>query len=474
MLPLPSQLAMLRLEAQNPGSEALRIEAAWRTSQRVDEHALVRAAAGTLDETEVAGLGMIHDGDGAVGLVPAERAAIDVRAFDTEHEYRAWRELPAPMSDGAALVRIAVARVGAEYVFVIRAHHALLDGYGLELLARRVVERYPREAAGLPLPHAGLGSLAALAAQVASPLVPDLAFWSGATEGVGQPGREIAFTPRSAPPAARPLLHRESIRIPGLHERAAWPSEAVGTVGAYTARYLGTTDARIGVVSALRRTPAQRSTPVQWMAVVPLRLEVLPDSTPAGLGGRVTRWLAAAGERVAAGERPEELLTALPAAWRTGRLYGPAVNVLPYVRHEGWTVDVGAWGPVEDCLFNIWPGPDDEVVVEGAFHPDLYTAERARGHVEALTALLTVSLASPFHPFAVIPKKPIAADRIAVPGGWISPAELQGALADAGFTPDETELLTTEPVTVVLRGVAPHRLLAARAVLPPGVRLRVR
>ncbi|GAA1077821.1 hypothetical protein [Tsukamurella spumae] len=474
MQPLPSQLAMLRLEAQNPGSAALRIEAAWRTSERVDEHALVRAAAGALDETEVAGLGARHGADGVVGFVPAPRSAIDVRAFDTESEYRAWRAAPVPSPDGAALVGIAVVRVGTDHVFVVRAHHAVLDGYGLELLARRVLQRYPREVAGLPLPHVGLGSLEEVAAQVAPARLPDLTFWSGATDGVGQPGREIAFTPRAAPQAERPLLYRESIRVPGLHDRAAWPSEAVGTVGAYTARYLGTTDARIGVVLALRRTPAQRATPVQWMAVVPMRLEVLADSTPAALGGRVNRWLTAAGKRVADGERPEELLTALPAAWRTGRLYGPAVNVLPYVRHEGWTVDVGAWGPVEDCLFNIWPGPDDELVVEGAFHPELYTPERARGHVEALTALLTVSLASPFHPFATIPKKPIAADRIAVPGGWISPAELQGALASAGFTSHETELLTTEPVTVVLRGVAPHRLLAARAVLPPGVRLRVR
>lgn len=462
---------MLQLAAQHPGARSLVIDAAWRTELPIDTDALVRAATGALAETEAAGMGAVVDG--GARLVVARRAPVGMERFVTEAEYEAWRAAGTFQLDGEPLVRVSIVRVGHAHVVRLLAHHAVLDGYAVTRVFRRIVARVRAEADGPPLPHERLGDLAALAAEAAPLRPPDAAFWSAATDGVGGLGREIAFVDRAAPPSGRPRQHRARIAAPGVADRRTWPAEAVGTVAAYTARHLGTAAAHVGVTAGRRRTPLERATPVQWMAVVPTCLAVPPDATPATLAADVRRWLAAAFERIAAGERPEQLLTEVPAAWRTGRLYGPIVNVLADVRTDGWSLDVTAWGPVSDCLISVYSEPGDVLVVDGVFHPELYDAAQAAVHVDAVAVLLGAALAEPDAPLPAVSARPTDPDRIAVPGGWVVPARIHGALAAAGFPTDGIELRTAPPVTVVLHGMDPARLPDARAVLPPGVRVRI-
>lgn len=464
---------MLQLATEQPGARSLVIDAAWRTELRIDTAALARAAAGALAETEAAEIGAVVVDDGGARFVAARPAPVGVERFGTEGAYAAWRAGGALQLDGGPLVRATIVRVGGSHVVRLLAHHAVLDGYAVTRVFRRIVARLRAEADGAPLPHERLGDLAALAAEAAPLRPPDAAFWSAATDGVGDPGREIAFADRVAPPSGRPRQRRARISAPGIADRRTWPAEAVATVAAYTARYLGTADAHVGVTAGLRRTALERATPVQWMAVVPTRLAVPPDATPATLAADIRRWLAAASERIAGGERPEQLLTAVPAAWRTGRLHGPIVNVLPDVRTDGWSLDVTAWGPVPDCLISVYSEPGDELVVDGVFHPELYDAARAAAHVDAVAALLGAALAAPDAPLPAVPARPVDPDRIAVPGGWAVPSRIRAALVAAGFPADGVELRAAPPVTVVLHDVDVARLPDARAVLPPGVRVRI-
>lgn len=90
----------------------------------------------------------------------------------------------------------------------------------------------------------------------------------------------------------------------------------------------------------------------------------------------------------------------------------------------------------------------------------------------AVAGALAAALAAPDGPLPPIPARAVDPDRVAVPGGWIVPARVRAALAAAGFPDERVELLTEAPVTVVLRGVEPEELPRARAVLPPGVRVR--
>ncbi len=461
---------MLQLAGQHPDSRALVIDAAWRTDLSVDTGALVRAATGALAEAEAAATGIVID-RGTPQLVAAPRAPVEQARFDSEEAYGSWRAGGVLRLDGGPLVRATIVRVGDAHVVRLLAHHAVLDGYGVTLVFRRIVARLRAEADGAPLPPERLGDLAALAAATAPVRPPDDAFWSAATGDVGGPGREIALTDRTAPPAAGPWQHR--VRIAAAVARRTWPAEAVGVVAAYTARYLGTPDAHVGVTAALRRTTLERATPIQWMAVVPTRLDVPAGATPAALAADVRRWLAAASERIAAGERPEELLTTVPAAWRTGRIHGPIINVLPDVRTDGWSLDVTDWGPVPDCLLSVYPEPGGELVVDGVFHPALYDAERSTAHVEAIAALLAAALAAPDAPLPPVAARPVDPDRIAVPGGWAVPTRIRAALAAAGFAPDQVDVRTEPAATVVLRGVGAERLPDARVVLPPGVRVRL-
>ncbi|TWS19796.1 hypothetical protein FK529_06485 [Tsukamurella asaccharolytica] len=470
MQPLPSQVAMLQLAAQRPGSRALAVDAAWRTDLPIDTNALVRAATAALDETEAAAIGVVIDG--AARFVPAARAPVGTESFPSEERFRTWRAAGTLPLDGGPLVRATVARIGAAHAVRLLAHHAVLDGYAIARVFRRIVERLRAEADGAPLPYERRGDLGALAAAAAPLRPPAPSFWSAATDGVGEPGREIGFSDRAASPADAPRQERARITVPGIAGRRAWPGEAVGIVAAYTARHLGADDARVGVTASLRRTALERATPTQWMAVVPARLAVPPGVTPAVLAADLQLWLAAASERIAQGERPEQLLTAVPAAWRTGRLYGPIVNVLPDVRVEGWSLDVTAWGPVADCLISVYPEPGDELVVDGVFHPAGYDAARAAAHVDAIAALLGRALRAPHVPVPDVPARPVDPDRIAVPGGWAVPARIRDALIAAGFPADRIELRTEPAVTVVLHGAVLERLPEARAVLPPGVRVR--
>ncbi|NMD54112.1 MULTISPECIES: hypothetical protein [Tsukamurella] len=471
MQPLPSQVAMLQLAAQHPGSRALVIDAAWGTVAAVDTAALVRSAADALAETEAAGIGV--RADHGMRLVAADPAPVVVADFATRAEYEAWRAGGTLPLDGGPLVRATIVRVDGAHVVRLLAHHAVLDGYGVTRVFRRILARLRAGAGGAPLPHERLGDLVALGATAAPLRPPDDAFWSAATAGVGEPGREIAFADRTAPPTDRPLQHRVRFAAPGVADRRTWPGEAVATVAAYTARHLGTDEARVGVTAALRRTALERATPIHWMAVVPTRFAVPEDATPSALAAELRRWLAAASDRIAGGERPEQLLTAVPAAWRTGRLYGPIVNVLPDVRTDDWSLDVAAWGPVADCLISVHPDPGDVFVVDGVFHPALYDADGARAHVDAIAALLATALVAPDAPLPAIAARPVDPGRVAVPGGWAVPARIRSALAAAGFAPDEVEVRPGPPLTVVLRGVDAARLPDARAVIPPGVRVRL-
>ncbi|MFC7755253.1 hypothetical protein [Tsukamurella soli] len=95
--------------------------------------------------------------------------------------------------------------------------------------------------------------------------------------------------------------------------------------------------------------------------------------------------------------RAEDLMSALPFAWRAGRLHGPTVNVVPFLGTTvgGWTTEVAAWGPVEDCMIIVSGDPDTDLCVTLTFNPDLYSAAEAREHTDRLTGWLGRVLTDP-------------------------------------------------------------------------------
>ncbi len=425
-----------------------------------------------LGRVQACGVGAVEEPASPAGvrLVGVPPAPVEVRAFADEHAYRAWleafRDEPL-LYDGSPLCRAAVATVGGDGVVVLRAHHGVLDGYGLTTVFRRIADRY----AGAAADDGPVGDVEALRGAAPSGPDPDPAFWARALDGIADPGREIAFTDRVAEPTAAPLRYAARVDGHALRARRSWPAEAAATVGAYVAGHLGTDDAVIGVVAALRRSAAERSTPVQWMAVIPSRIRV-SGSGPAEAGAALTRWLDAAATRVRRGERPEQLRAVVPAAWRTGRTHGPIVNVLAFVGDPPWSLEVSAWGPIEDCLVTVLPADAGGLIVDGVFHPDLYDGATARAHVEGIAALLAAALPDPALPFSAHPvaARPADPDRVPVPGGFVVPARIREALAAAGL--GDAEIRTGPALTVVLAGADEAALARARAVLPAGVRLR--
>lgn len=473
MSTLPSQVALLNQGASTDAPSAFVIAASWRRTGPVDMNALVQAVTETVPETEVLGLGALRTDTGA-HLVPAEPRPVSCQAFAEESQFRDWLSAEADSAfafDGSALSRVYVIEVGSDRLVLIRAHHAVIDGYGLTLVMRRIAERYHARLRGEVLPHRLLGDLGALAARSASLGEPDPVFWSSAIGRVGEPGWSVSLTTKVAQPADRPIRHRVVVDAPPLERLSNWPLIAVAAAGAYVAGYLRAEDVTVGVASSLRHSGIARRTPVQWMAVIPTHIDYSGGVTASEVAERIRTWLAAASARVLAGERPERLLTDTPAAWRVGRTYGPTINVVPYRGGTGWDTEVHAWGPVEDCLINVIEG-QGRLVIDCLFHRALYGREESALHVEGIADLITASLATPNSVFdlGAIPCAG-ASERIAIPGGFVVGSEVRRLLNGAGVDGDSAELDTSRGLTVGLRaGTA--ELDLARAVLPPGVRIR--
>lgn len=472
--PLPSQVDLLRWGVVDGESPAPKVVSVWRRPPPTDRAALVGAVTAAIGDVECFALGAVLEGlvPRLVAVAPAE---LEVLSFD-EQGFAVWlaaeKATPARF-DGTPLTRVAVIDVGAEHYVVIQVHHGVLDGYGVVAFMRRIQQRYAATVEGRPQPSERLGDLVGLRAEASAAAAPDPEFWADVLDGLAEPGREIAFTPRVDAHPPIPLEIRFDVGVRDLTGLRDWPGCAIGIVAAYVARYLGSPDAVLGVVATMRQTALEKSTPIQLATVIPTRFRFDESTTALDAAAQLRDWFARAKPRVRAGERPERLLQSSPAGWRTGRTHGPVVNVLPFLSDIPGDVVTAAWGPVNDVLISLAAVADDRIRIDARFNPNLYSEQEMTAHARAVGDLLVAALADPDRPLAdhPIPVRQVDGDRIAIPGGYASSARIRADLAAAGLTDVDVR---TDPALVVVLPDDGDALARARAVLPPGVRIRTR
>ena len=251
------------------------------------------------------------------------------------------------------LVRIADDRA----LWCLRWHHIVLDGFGVVLLAGRMMARY----AGEPVAPVDW-SVGHLAAESTS----DGEYWLTRFADRPAPTRLLDRADTAAHRLVRREVRLDAARVGRLRSVAAAAGVKVSrlylaAVAAYLHRVTGSRDVVLGLPVTGRSGAAWRA-PGMVSNVLPLRVAV-----PATAAELITSVAAEVRDVVAHSDfRAEELARRLGVADGIGGLVGPTVNVIEYTEQLGETLSDLRYlwpGPVHDVAFTIIAQPDGEVLL---------------------------------------------------------------------------------------------------------------
>jgi enterobactin synthetase component F len=281
-----------------------------------------------------------------------------------------------------------------------RAHHLVLDGFGTELVMRRVAALYAARVAGAD-PGAPLGAFAAAIAEdaafrAAPRRARDAAFWREAmvdAPDVTAIGQGVALTARSAH-RAEVAIAPEALRAFAATHDLAWPDVATALLGAYVRRLTGEAETTIGVAFMNRFGSAAARVPATLMNVLPLRIgfdesETLRDNVES---------LDLVALRRHGRYRGEQIRRDLGRVGAARRLHGPIVNIQPYHAlpvFPGLVADLHllGTGPVDDITFDLRGDPAAgalRLMVEA--NPNLHSAEETVAHARRAAAFIAAAL----------------------------------------------------------------------------------
>jgi len=318
----------------------------------------------------------------------------------------AWRaEVDADM---ATPVDLETGRLVAQRLFVLsdarhvwyqRIHHLLVDGYGTDLLTRRVGQLYAGGGESFGRFSAVLAEAAAYAGSERA--AADRRFWLEA----------FADRPDVAPMApgpavsghcfhrvVRPLDPALAARLLARAEAAGvtWPDVLAALVAAYVQRHAGGPEAILGVPHMGRFGSAAANVPAMVMNVLPVRFAIDEDQELDAFLAGAARALRQA--RRHGRYRSEQLRRDLGLLGGSRRLHGPLVNVLPFEASlvlEGLTTEliVLGTGPVDDLTFTFRGDPDRAGLrLELDSNPGLFDLAETEAHADRLACFLQNAL----------------------------------------------------------------------------------
>ncbi|SCK17542.1 non-ribosomal peptide synthase domain TIGR01720/amino acid adenylation domain-containing protein [Streptomyces sp. WMMB 714] len=394
------------------------------------------------------------DGEPRQHVRPLPGGAPDVRFVDLTRERHpqraatAWTRAdlarPFDLAHGP-LLRGGLLRLGeGRTCWYLGAHHLVLDGYSSSLFARRLGEVYAALEAEEPPPEGQFGPLRALLddedAYRASPRfaadrdfwlrrtadrpgAPDLS-WGGGTAdvpatagGAGAPGMAVR---RSAvlPAGVRRAVRQEAARL-----EVRWPA-LVLTAAALHAHARSGPDASgevmLGLPVTARVGPALRSVPGMASNVVPLRVPVALERPASELVRAVGAELGAVlgHQRY----RYEDLRRDLGLTGGADRLYGLAVNVLPFDYGQLFAGRPAvmrnvAIGPVEDLSLTVYQDAErGGLRVDVDADPAKFAGWQAAAEARRFAVLLRRLAAEPDRPAGELDTLTAGERRLLLPG----------------------------------------------------------
>ncbi|WP_344866801.1 amino acid adenylation domain-containing protein, partial [Planomonospora alba] len=344
----------------------------------------VRVAARGLDAVHlhVTGDGQtVREGDLDCPLVAAgdERAALEWMRADLE----------TPFPDGS-LVSTALLKVADDrYLWYLRCHHVVMDGYSGPMVARRLAEVYTALAEGRAPGPGRAGPLAELLAEDAAYRASarheaDRRHWLDRLAGLpAVPALSAGTAPATCRfrrcGAALDRAESEALERAASAHGTSVSGFVIAAVAAYLARATGAAEVVLGLAVTARTTPLARRTPGMLSNVLPLRLTTAAHTALGELAGQVNREVGRL--LVHQRYRYEDLRRQV-----RGRLFGPVVNImrfdydLSFAGHRA-TAHPLVTGPIEDLSVNVYDGADGRGVrVDFDGHPDLYGEAELAGH----------------------------------------------------------------------------------------------
>jgi nonribosomal peptide synthetase MxcG len=297
------------------------------------------------------------------------------------------------------LVRLADGR----HAWLQIAHHVALDGYGFNLIARRVAEHYTALTGGIAAKTARFSSMDQVTEadrnyQVSSERELDRQFWLAELEGIH--GAQIGA--RSILPTTglhvtrllpRPLADRLRASTGSLN--VAWTELVLASIAQLVHARTGASSFSLGLPVMLRLgTPAVR-VPCMAMNITALPVHCRPGASLLSLAQQLKDSLLR--QKRHQRYRYEHLKTERRLAG--GALFGPLVNLMPFDLSPSFgscsaqLLDISA-GPVEDLSFALSPRAGSlELLVDA--HPASFSLVEVETLADQLLSALEDGLADP-------------------------------------------------------------------------------
>ncbi len=432
-LPLTAaQAGMWRAQALDPGSPALNTAEYLDIHGDVDPPLFAEALHRTVGEADALRVRITDTPAGPRQLpldIPAPGHGFPLHTADLRERRDAqaaalaWmRADSATPFDPAAgpLFAHALFRVGDHrWLWYHRAHHAVLDGYGHSLIARRVAETYTALVAGRDPGPSPFGRLSALvdedtAYRASATYDRDREHWLG---HLAEGPRVPTLAGRTAPPSRTSLRHTAhldpaaSARLRELAAsvRATWPDVLLAAQALYLARATRIEDVVLGLPMMGRMGSVALRVPGMVMNVLPLRFTVTPDATFAELARQADLGIRAARRHQRYRDADLRRDAAAADAVLAGPLVGPLVNVMPFdygltfagAPSEAHNVCAG---PVEDMDVNIYDRADGSGLrIDYDANPALYGDAEVAAHQRRFLDLLTrIADGDPHRPLSAL------------------------------------------------------------------------
>ncbi|MGW6521224.1 amino acid adenylation domain-containing protein [Streptomyces sp. NPDC054962] len=323
-------------------------------------------------------------------------------------EAAAWKLIradlatPVDTDKGPLFAHTLLTLAADRHIWLLRAHHLLLDGYSYKLLGRRLADAHNALAEGRDPGPGGFAPVGRLRTEEAAYLASerrdrDRDHWTRRLADLPEPAR---LTRRTAPPRAPFLRHTVEL---GPLDAEALSAAAAGlgitradliatALAVYLHRMTGTDDLVLGMATMSRLGSAALRTPGTASDVLPLRVTARPGTAVAEFARTVADELAAL--RRHQQYRGEFIRRDLGLLGSGRRLHGPVLNIVPFTEELDFAGSTATWhhlsgGAVDDLQVNVRPGtrPGSLWLAFDA-NPHLYEADELALHGERFLALL--------------------------------------------------------------------------------------
>ncbi|WP_460068199.1 amino acid adenylation domain-containing protein [Streptomyces sp. YKOK-I1] len=322
------------------------------------------------------------------------------------------------------------------HFFYQRAHHLVLDGHSGVLVLRRTAEIYTALREGRDPAEGTLPGLAELHTAEADyhaseRYAADRAHWAERLTDLPEPAT-LSLGERGGRTADGDLV-RAAGRIPqdtldrlaatARLARTNWSTGLIAAIAAYLHRVTGQDDILLSLPVANRATAVAKQTPGMTANIVPVRVKADAGTTVRAL---IRRALDETRQTLRHQQyRYEEILRDLrdrrdahgsgeTGAPRTGRQFGPVVNILGFDLNVSFAGSPGiahrlTSGPIEDVEFAAYLVPGEGgLQLQLAANPARYSEAELAGHLRRFTTFLDT--------FATDPEAEISGLSVMLPG----------------------------------------------------------